>query len=239
VALFHHAATLPLSEGSMAPFDHPCDVSPFCRPVSTVLTRSGLPLDLPWRWVHLGPIEPRIVPVIEHRCRRQFSTSRLDQANGLGRFSGYHLDLLGLAARPPDVAARWYPGARLWAVYAVAHRVAEGVGVEWRAESSGIGTFAPIGLGADPIPDTGAIIGRCFDLLLGRALGAERPKAGGRRRDPEMKAHHDAIAAEAEALKAAGGNYGVIARNFNIDERTLRTYRHEWHASSTELRRSS
>lgn len=223
----------------MAPLDHPCDVSPFCRPVSAALAPSDLPFDLPWRWVHLGPIEPRVVPVTEHRCPRRLVTRRLEPSNGLGRFSGYQFDLLGLATVPPDVAACWHAGAGLWYVYAVAHRVSEGVGVEWRAGRSGIGTFVPVGLEPQSAPDAGAIIGRCFELLLGRAIAAARPRSGGRRRDPELKAQHDALAAEAEALKAAGHTYGVIARNLHVDERTLRTYRRDLHASSTDLRRSS
>lgn len=225
----------------MAPRDHPCDVSPFCRGIRAALEPAGLPLDIPWRWVHLGPIEPRTVPVVEHGTR-SLATYRVEQANGLGRFSGYQLDLLGTATSPPAVAARWHAATRLWYVLAVAHRVAEGVGVEWRAERSGVGRFVPVGLGPDPAPDVGAIIGRCFDLLLGRAFGAVSPRAGGRPRDPELAAQHAAIAAEAEALKAAEPRrtYTAIAASFGIDERTLRTYRADARdARRDALRRSS
>lgn len=235
----------------MAPLDHSCDVSPFCRPARAELTRSQLPLDLPWRWVHLGPIEPRVVPVVEHRCRRQLASRRLEHAGGLGRFTGYHLDLLGTDDAPPDVAARWHAETGLWVVYAVAHRVSEGVGVVWRAERAGPGVFRPVGIDvADPVPDLGAIVGRCIDLLLGRALDASLSRHVGRPRGPSaaMRARQDAITAEAEAIKTADPrrSWASIAASFYVDERTLRTWRRNLRARrrsaearATDLRRSS
>lgn len=233
----------------MAPVDHPCDVSPFCRPASAVLADIGLPSGLPYRWVHLGPIEPRHLPVAEHRCEARLASRRVEPSNGLGRFGGYQLDVFGSGTRPSGVAARFRPEVGLWVVYAVVHRVAEGLGVEWRAGRSGIGTFVPVGLLDEPVADVGAILGRCFDLFLGRGLGAVASRKTGRPRGPsaEVQAQHDERAAEAEALKAAGQSIELIARNMGIDPRTLYTWRRDWRsrqqsaeaAPSVDLRRSS
>ena len=208
----------------MAPDDRRCDVSPFCGPTLDLLRAIGVSLDLPWCWCHIGPIRTDAVRIVEHRGSARHLSRALPSTGGLGRFGGYHLDLLGIASPPPGVAASYHQMLQLWYVYAVAWRDADGPRVEWRAERSGPGELTTHQRGQPTLGDADAVAGRCKDLLLGRLVQRGRP----RKSEAEI---HDGVelALRAAEVKEQSPRRTLakIARDLGTDERTMRRYRAE------------
>lgn len=206
----------------MAPDDHPCDVSPFCGPIPEQLRSLGVPTDLPVRWCHLGPIRTDAARVVQHwTC--SYSRSRvLAATGGLGRFGGYHLDVLGMSSPPPGVAANYHQLLQVWYVYAVAWRDPDGPRVEWCAEPCGPGELTIRQRGPLAQPDAEAVAGRCKDLLQGRLTPRGRPP----KTDDEVLVGAE-LGVRAEAIKARcpRKTWRVIARQVGVDERTLRRVR--------------
>lgn len=220
----------------MAPGDQGCDGSPFCSPVRLRVMALGLAPDLPWRWIHLGPIGPHGIPLVEHRGRC-WRTDRTVSSDGpIGRFGGYHLDLLGMPSAPIGTGASFQATAGLWFVYGVAWRDPSGPRAEWEANQVGPGELRLL-LGADGLrPDFWAIAGRCADLLSGRLARRGHPLA-----DSTEAWRNYELAVKAEEIKARdpGLPYSVIASSLGVSERALRSYRAtaaRWHRS-TETRR--
>lgn len=206
----------------MAPGDRRCDVSPFCGPIGERLAVLGLTAGLPWRWVHLGPIGPHTIPLIEHGGRCSSTKRLVSSAGPIGRFGGYHLDLLGTPSPPAMTGASHHALAGLWYVYGVAWLDAADPRAEWVASLDGPGELRMLH-GAEGLrPDFWAIAGRCSDLLTGRLTRRGHPIA-----DAETAWRNYALAVRAEEIKDLDPAlpYSVIAGRLGVSERALRTYR--------------
>lgn len=216
----------------MAPGDRRCDVSPFCERAEPLLAQLGRAAELEWRWVHLGPIGPHTIPLVEHQGERWRREGAVSSEGPIGRFGGYHLDLLGLLTRPPGIGALHHELAGLWYVYGVAWRSAADPRVEWQATPDGAGELRMLH-GSDGMrPDAWAIAGRCGDLLSGRLTRRGHPIT-----DAETAWRNYALAVKADEMKAANPSlpYSVIAATLGVSERALRNYRAiaaRWHGAS-------
>lgn len=200
-----------------------CDVSPFCSPAHETISALGLAPDLPWRWLHLGPIGPKSLRAVEHCGHGRERREQMAKAIGaIGRFAGYRLDLLGMTTPPPGIAASWNPTARLWFVHGVAWRRADEVRVEWRAERDGPGALTIVRAAGVARPDALVIAGRCEDLLTGRLVRPGRPPL-----DEYAAWRNHELAVRAEEIKAEHPRlpWRVIAGGLGISERALRNYR--------------
>lgn len=211
-----------------------CDVSPFCGSVADLLGHLGLPTALPWRWAHLGPITADGVVLAEHRDGCSFVVQQtLATTDLLGRFGGYHLDVLGLdvlgtADQPPTFAGRYHTLLKRWYAYAVAYRDREGPWVSWCVPRFGPGELVihqPTDLDmALATPDADAIVGRCKDLLQGRFVRRGRPPKPA---EALVDGVHLAVEAEARKREHPRLTRAQIARDLGTDERSLRRYRAE------------
>jgi hypothetical protein len=199
-----------------------CHASPHCAPPQLLGEALGFHGGGPsWSWLHLGPIEPGLVPIVEHRGRNAV-TRRLVHDSSLARFAGCHLDLLGSASPTPGVDANYHGMASFWYVYAVAWRTPDGPRVHWHVDSSGVAGFAPWIPGRRPLAADRRLLTRLEDLLTGQISRAGRHARV--EDDPEIIKQ---IVESANAMKAANRklSWEIIASVHGVTDRSLRNYR--------------
>jgi len=199
-----------------------CHASPHCVPPQRLGEALGFHGGGPaWSWLHLGPIEPGLVPIVEHRGRSPV-TRRLMHDSSLARFAGCHLDLLGSASPTPGVDANYHGLAGFWYVFAVAWRTPDGPTVTWRVDSSGADGFAPWIPGRRGLAADRHLLLRLEDLLTGQL--SRRGRRARVEDDPEIIKQ---IVESANATKAANRklSWDIIAQSHGLTDRTLRNYR--------------
>jgi len=199
-----------------------CHASPHCVPPQLLGEALGYHGGGPgWSWLHLGPIEPGLVPIVEHRGRSAV-TRRLVHDSSLARFAGCHLDLLGSASPTTGADANYHGLAGFWYVYAVAWRTPDGPRMHWQVDRSGVAGFAPWIPGRRGLAADRHLLARLEDLLIGQL---SRP--GRRTRVEEAPEAIQQIVESATAIKAANRKlaWPIIANGHGVSERTLRNYR--------------
>jgi len=199
-----------------------CHASPHCVPPQLLGEALGFHGGGPaWSWLHLGPIEPGLVPIVEHRGRSPV-TRRLVHDSSLARFAGCHLDLLGSASPTPGVDANYHGLAGFWYVFAVAWRTPDGPRVHWHVDSSGADGFAPWIPGRRRLAADRRLLVRLEDLLVGQLSRPGRPA-----RVEDAPETIKQIVESAHAARAANPklSWEIIADGLGVSDRTLRNYR--------------
>jgi hypothetical protein len=174
-----------------------------------------------WSWLHLGPIEPGLVPIVEHRGQNAV-TRRLMHDSSLARFAGCHLDLLGSASPTPGVDANYHGLAGFWYVFAVAWRTSDGPSVTWRLDGSGADGFAPWIPGRRLLAADRRLLAKLEDLLVGHLS-----RRGRHARVEDAPESIQQIVESANAMKAANRKltWQIIANVHGVTDRALRNYR--------------
>ncbi len=199
-----------------------CHASPHCVPPQLLGEALGFHGGGPgWSWLHLGPIEPGLVPIVEHRGRNAV-TRRLVHDSSLARFAGCHLDLLGSASPTPGVDANYHGLAGFWFVFAVAWRTPDGPRMHWHVNGAGEDGFAPWIPGRRGLAADRRLLGRLEDLLTGQLSRPGRPA-----RVEDTPERIQQIVESADAMRAANPklSWDIIADGLGVTDRTLRNYR--------------
>lgn len=203
-----------------------CVASPYCEPLVEIAPRLGVSPALPWRWVHLGPLEVGLTLLTEHRASGPSDVRQVATGPEWGAYGGMFVDLLGLSSPPRGIQASYHGLAGLWWVYAVAHRGPTEPSVSMWASGDGSVTQR-VRL---PSPPTTSLyedrfVKRCIALLQGR-LGRRAPRPA---RIVNSLARIDAIVSQAEAIRARSPAvpWSVIAGRLGVAERSLRRYRND------------
>src|SRR5262245_51432070 len=125
-----------------------CVASPHCRTAAReLLAELGLPAGSPYRWIHVGPIEPRRSPIAVHDGSVVSPDSRwswrlVPTWPEHRAYPGFSIDLLALRERASLPARRIVVRREgtveiLYVVLAVAWRRADGPSANWRALPTG------------------------------------------------------------------------------------------------------